>query len=60
MGQLPKVYAKEFLVILTECSGISTKLAKLMRPLFQTGAEPHRLSRVLRVMHTERFDELQL
>ena len=60
MRQLPKVFAKEFPAILTECSGISTKLAKLMRPLFQSGVGPHRLSKVLRVMHTERFDELQL
>ncbi|OBZ82404.1 hypothetical protein A0J61_09548, partial [Choanephora cucurbitarum] len=60
MHQLPRVYAKEFPAILTECSGISTKLAKLMRLLFQSGVGPHRLSKVLRVMHTERFDELQL
>ncbi|KAI8370239.1 hypothetical protein BD560DRAFT_120621 [Blakeslea trispora] len=31
-----------------------------MCPLFQSGVGPHRLSKVLRVMHTERFDELQL
>ncbi|KAI8336387.1 hypothetical protein EDC96DRAFT_548049 [Choanephora cucurbitarum] len=32
MRQLPRVYAKQFPANLTECSGISTKLAKLMRP----------------------------
>lgn len=57
--QLPRIYAKEFPAILTESSGISTKLAKLMRPLFQSGVGPQRLSKVLRVMHTEHFDELQ-
>lgn len=59
MQQLPKMYVKEFPAILTESSGISTKLAKLMRTLFQSGVGPQRLSRVLRAMHTERFDELQ-
>lgn len=30
-----------------------------MRPLFQHGVGPHRLSKILRIMHTQRFDELQ-
>ncbi|OBZ80654.1 hypothetical protein A0J61_11297, partial [Choanephora cucurbitarum] len=60
MRQLPRVYATEFPAILTECSEISTKLAKLMRPLFQSGVGPHQLSKVLQVMHTERFDNPQL
>ncbi|KAG2193593.1 hypothetical protein INT47_007396 [Mucor saturninus] len=59
MQQLPKIYAKEFPAILTESSGISTKLAKLMRPLFQSGVGSQRLSKVSRVMHTEHSDELQ-
>ncbi|KAI7874434.1 uncharacterized protein EV154DRAFT_569718 [Mucor mucedo] len=57
--QLPRIYAKEFPAILTESSGISTRLAKLMRPLFQSGVGPQRLSKVLRVIHTEHIDELQ-
>ncbi|KAG2198707.1 hypothetical protein INT47_005392 [Mucor saturninus] len=35
-------------------------LCKLMRPLFQHGIGPHRMSKVLRVMHTEKHEELQL
>lgn len=50
----------DFPAILTYRSGISKPLAKLMRPPFQHGMGPHRLSKILRVLHTERYDELQL
>lgn len=58
--QLPKHIQNEFPAILTKSSGISTKLMKLMRPLFQSGVGPHRMHKILRVMHHEHFDELQL
>ncbi|KAI9341091.1 hypothetical protein BD770DRAFT_386107 [Pilaira anomala] len=35
-------------------------MIKLMRPAFQHGIGPHRMSKILRIMHTERYDELQL
>jgi hypothetical protein len=31
-----------------------------MRPLFQHGIGPHRFSKILRILHKERYDELQL
>lgn len=58
--QLPLKVQAEFPAVLTHRSGISKMLAKIMRPLFQHGIGPHRLSKVLRVLHTERYDELQL
>lgn len=36
------------------------KFSKLLRPLFQHGIGPHRMAKVLRVMHLEKYDELQL
>jgi hypothetical protein len=30
-----------------------------MRPLFQHGIGPHRISKIIRIMHAQRFDELQ-
>lgn len=50
----------EFLAVLTHRSGISKNLIKMMRPAFQHGIGPHRLAKRLRIMHTERYDELQL
>ncbi len=46
-------------LVSTNTSGISKNLAKIMRPLFQSGVGPHRLHKVLRVLHSEKFDELQ-
>ncbi|KAG2206773.1 hypothetical protein INT47_003715 [Mucor saturninus] len=40
-------------------SGISKDLSNTMRLLFQHGVGPHRLSKILRIMHTQQFDELQ-
>ncbi|KAG2206553.1 hypothetical protein INT47_008570 [Mucor saturninus] len=58
--QLPLHLQAEFPVVLSHRSGLSKMLFKLMRPLFQHGIGPHRMSKVLRVMHTEKYDELQL
>lgn len=57
--QLPKYLQKEFPAVLTNTSGLSIKLAKMMRPLFQCGVGPHRFNKILRILHTERYDELQ-
>ncbi|KAG2191844.1 hypothetical protein INT47_009991, partial [Mucor saturninus] len=58
--QLPLNLQAEFPAVLTHRSGLSKVLCKLMRPLFQHGIGPHRMAKVLRVMHTEKYDELQL
>lgn len=58
--QLPMNLHVEFPVVLSYRSGISKVLSKLLRPLFQHGIGPHRMAKVLRVMHLEKYDELQL
>ncbi|KAG2192239.1 hypothetical protein INT47_009231, partial [Mucor saturninus] len=57
--QLNPGHQRAFPAILTHKSGISKDLSNTMRPLFQHGVGPHRLSKILRIMHTQRFDELQ-
>ncbi|CAO3657291.1 unnamed protein product [Mucor hiemalis] len=58
--QLSLTLQTEFPAILTYNSGISKRLSKLMRILFQNAVGPHRLSKILRVLQTEKFDEIQL
>ncbi|KAL9546075.1 hypothetical protein MBANPS3_006840 [Mucor bainieri] len=50
----------DFPAVLTSRSGASKQLIKLMRPAFQHGVGPHPLSKILRVLHTKRYDQLQL
>lgn len=57
--QLNVGHQRAFPAILTHKSGISKELSNTMRPLFQHGIGPHRLSKIIRIMHTQRFDELQ-
>ncbi|GAA5803691.1 hypothetical protein HPULCUR_009174 [Helicostylum pulchrum] len=57
--QLNPGHQRAFPAILTHKSGISKDLCNVMRPLFQHGVGPHRLSKVIRILHTQRFDELQ-
>lgn len=60
MKQISLNLQAEFPAVLTHRSGISKNLIKMMRPAFQHGIGPHRLAKMLRIMHTERYDELQL
>lgn len=39
---------------------MSKELVELMRPLFQHGNGPHRLGKILRILHKARYDKLQL
>jgi len=57
--QLNPGHQRAFPAILTHKSGISKNLFDMMRPLFQHGVGPHRLSKVIRIVHAQRFDELQ-
>lgn len=60
MKQINLDLQAEFPAVLTHKSGVSKSMIKLMRPAFQHGIGPHRMSKILRIMHTERYDELQL
>lgn len=60
MKQLQLRLKADISAVLTYRSGISKALSRLMRPSFQHGIGPHRLSKILRVMHTEKYDILQL
>lgn len=60
MNRLDLSLQSEFPAVLTHRSGVSKDLVKMMRPAFQNGVGPHRLTTMLRIMHTERYDELQL
>lgn len=60
MKQIHLNLQAEFPAVLTHRSGISKSLIKIMRPAFQHGIGPHRLAKMLRIMHTKRHDELQL
>ena len=60
MCQIDLNLQAEFPAVLTQRSGLSKNLVKFMRPAFQHGVGPHRLAKILRIMHTERYDELQL
>ncbi|KAG2193790.1 hypothetical protein INT47_009932 [Mucor saturninus] len=44
---------RAFPAILTHKSGISKELSNTMRPLFQHGIGPHRLIKIIRIMHTQ-------
>ncbi|GAA5803754.1 hypothetical protein HPULCUR_009238 [Helicostylum pulchrum] len=57
--QLNPGHQRAFPAILTHKSGISKDLCNVMRPLFQHGVGPNRLSKVIRILYTQRFDELQ-
>ncbi|KAG2204310.1 hypothetical protein INT47_009352 [Mucor saturninus] len=57
--QLNPGHQRAFPAILTHKSGIFKDLSNTTRPLFQHGVGPHRLSKILRIMHTQGFDEPQ-
>ncbi|KAI8075700.1 ribonuclease H-like domain-containing protein [Thamnidium elegans] len=57
--QLSPGHQRAFPAILTHKSGISKDLSNIMRPLFQHSVGPHRLSKIIRNLRTQHFDELQ-
>jgi hypothetical protein len=58
--QLPLSLQAEFSAVLSHRSGLSKILCKFMRPFFQHGIGPHRLSKILQILPTKKYDELQL
>jgi hypothetical protein len=60
ISQLPAYFQAEFPAVLTHRSGMLKKLVHLMGPLFQHGLGPHRFHKIIRVLHKEKYDEMQL
>lgn len=60
LKQLNPNLKAQFPAVLTHRSGLSNNLVKLMRPAFQHGIGSHRFAKMLRIIHIERYDELQL
>lgn len=60
LRQLPYHLQAEFPAILTHSSGISRRLADLMRPLIQNSVGPKRITKILRELHMLRHNRLEL
>ncbi|GAA5816448.1 hypothetical protein MFLAVUS_009977 [Mucor flavus] len=51
--QLNPSRQRAFLAILTHKSGISKDLCNTIRPLFPHGVDPHRLSKIIRILNLD-------
>jgi len=60
LRQLPAYLQTEFPAILSHASGISTRLADLMRPFVQNSVGPKRMVKILRELHLLRHDRLEM
>lgn len=60
LKQLTLCVQSEFPAILTHHFGVPSDIVKVMRPMFQYGNGPRRLSKLLRILHKKKYDDLQL
>jgi hypothetical protein len=58
INQLPEHLQKEFLAVLSHKSRISKRLANLQRILMQNSVGSSKMHRILRELHTLKFDHL--